>query len=382
MIPSTEKKIISFVLDDQTKDAVIDTVNFTVTAEVEYGTALTALAPVITVSAAATIDPLSEVAQDFSGGAVNYTVTAQDLSTQVWAVTVSAVAPVEVANLAALRAATADNKTIYKVTGEVVLTGQMDYRGRKYLQDATGAIEIDDNDLKAVTTVYSIGDGITGLTGTLEDYYDWLEIHPVVDPGAPTSTGNTITPKTITIDDFKSNFNDHAAQLIKIDTVSFTKTGKFENGNQIDIFRDNDTTIFMVHFYDTDLTGSDIPAMANVTGIAYWHYSEAKIAPRSTADLEEVIIIPGISSESLSNRSMKVYPNPSSGMITLEISRDAATDLDVEIYSLNGKMVYRNALRSVINVQEQLDLSDLDKGIYMLRVRSEDEISMRKLVIQ
>ncbi len=113
-------------------DAVIDTVNFTVTAEVEYGTTLSDLVPTIGISAGASIDPLSEVAQDFSGGAVNYTVTAQDASTQVWVVTVAAVAPIEVADLAALRAGIVDDKTVYKVTGEVVLTYQQDYYNKKY----------------------------------------------------------------------------------------------------------------------------------------------------------------------------------------------------------------------------------------------------------
>ncbi len=84
----------------------------------------------------------------------------------------------------------------------------------------------------------------------------------------------------------------------------------------------------------------------------------------------------------MSDDMMKVYPNPSSGMITLELSHDAAADLDIEIFSLNGKIVYRNSLKSVSNVQEQIDLSNVTRGIYMLRVRTEDEVSMRKLVIQ
>ncbi|MCK4630287.1 MAG: Ig-like domain-containing protein, partial [Bacteroidales bacterium] len=54
---STETDITSFVVDDQIGDAVIDTANHTVTAEVEYLTDLTTLAPVIEVSAGAAIVP-------------------------------------------------------------------------------------------------------------------------------------------------------------------------------------------------------------------------------------------------------------------------------------------------------------------------------------
>jgi hypothetical protein len=379
---SSEKKILTFVLDDESKAAVIDTNAFTVTAEVKYGTALTALAPTITVSAGATISPASEVAQDFSSGAVTYTVTAQDESTQDWAVTVSEVTPVEVANLGALRASTADNTTLYKVTGEVVVTGFMDYRGRKYLQDATGAIEIDDYVLQAVTTTYAIGDGITGLMGTLENYYDWLEIHPIVDPGAPSSTGNTITPKKVSIDDFNTNFDDHEAQLIRIDTIGFGATGTFGNGDEMNVGWQGDSTILKVNFFDTDLTGTAIPEYANVIGIAYWHYGEAKIVPRFAADVIEIEIIPENVEDISSADNIRVYPNPGSGLFTLELSSGKLSDLDVEVYSLNGKMVYRNAFRSVMEIHEQIDLRDAARGMYIMRVRNADSVSIHKILIQ
>ncbi len=66
---------------------VIDTVNHTVTIEVAYGTDITNLTPVITVSGGAGINPASGVAQDFAN-LVTYSVTAEDgVTTQVWVVT-------------------------------------------------------------------------------------------------------------------------------------------------------------------------------------------------------------------------------------------------------------------------------------------------------
>ncbi|HOD35390.1 MAG TPA: beta-propeller fold lactonase family protein [Syntrophales bacterium] len=60
----------------------------TITVQVPFGTDVTALEPTI-VHNGATIDPASGVAQDFSGGPVTYTVTAQNGSTKVYAVTVT-----------------------------------------------------------------------------------------------------------------------------------------------------------------------------------------------------------------------------------------------------------------------------------------------------
>ncbi len=85
---SSENDILTFELNEQTSAATIDADAHTVNISVASGTVLTALMPTITVSANATIDPASGVAQDFSS-VVTYTVTAQDGTTQAWTVTVS-----------------------------------------------------------------------------------------------------------------------------------------------------------------------------------------------------------------------------------------------------------------------------------------------------
>lgn len=90
----SDNDILTLTLPTQTGAAIIDGVNFTVTIEVSAGTGLTSLSPTITISDCATINPLSGSTQDFSGGAIPYTVTALDGSQQVWMVTVTEVSSV------------------------------------------------------------------------------------------------------------------------------------------------------------------------------------------------------------------------------------------------------------------------------------------------
>ncbi|MEJ5268208.1 MAG: choice-of-anchor J domain-containing protein [Bacteroidales bacterium] len=85
---SSEKDILSFVLAEQTGPAIIDNINHTVDIEVGIGTDVTNLTPTITVSPNAVINPASGIPQDFTNP-VTYTVTAEDLSTQDWIVTVT-----------------------------------------------------------------------------------------------------------------------------------------------------------------------------------------------------------------------------------------------------------------------------------------------------
>ncbi len=64
----------------------IDAANRTITINLPAGTSVTSLAPTITVSPKATVNPASGVLRNFSGP-VNYTVTAEDGSTQAYTVT-------------------------------------------------------------------------------------------------------------------------------------------------------------------------------------------------------------------------------------------------------------------------------------------------------
>lgn len=86
--PSSEKAITAFSFANPAATGVVDEVAKTVALTVPYGTDVTNLVPTIAVSEHATVSPASGVAQDFTNP-VTYTVTAQDLSTQTYAVTVN-----------------------------------------------------------------------------------------------------------------------------------------------------------------------------------------------------------------------------------------------------------------------------------------------------
>jgi hypothetical protein len=87
---SSAKAITAFAFNGLTP-AVTATINETtkaITASVPLGTVVTALVPTITVSANATVSPLSGAATNFTNP-VTFTVTAQDGSIQTYTVTVS-----------------------------------------------------------------------------------------------------------------------------------------------------------------------------------------------------------------------------------------------------------------------------------------------------
>ncbi|MDW3209058.1 MAG: DUF5018 domain-containing protein [Reichenbachiella sp.] len=87
---SEETDLLTFSIADQSGESTINTTNHTVTVEMPFGTNLSSLSPILTVSDYAEVTPSSGVSQDFSDGAVSYTITAEYGNMQDWQVTVVA----------------------------------------------------------------------------------------------------------------------------------------------------------------------------------------------------------------------------------------------------------------------------------------------------
>ncbi len=165
--------------------------------------------------------------------------------------------PTNVTNVAALRALTAGTGTYYKLTGEVVLTLKSAIRNSKYVQDATGAVLIDDLAGK-ITTSYNIGDGITGLVGTIAFYTGMLQFTPAADPGIASSTGNTITPEVVTLSALDTSYQ---AKLVKIQNVTFLgATGNFAAPAANYSVQDaSGTGVCRDQYTDLDYVGTAVP---------------------------------------------------------------------------------------------------------------------------
>jgi len=84
----------------------------------------------------------------------------------------------------------------------------------------------------------------------------------------------------------------------------------------------------------------------------------------------------------LGNLTIDVYPNPSNGQIVLDINGDSE-GFAMIVVDVNGKLVYSERIASVnSNLRKAIDLSNLSKGIYFLKLEDGTESIARKLIIQ
>ncbi|NVN95544.1 MAG: chitobiase/beta-hexosaminidase C-terminal domain-containing protein [Bacteroidetes bacterium] len=276
--------------------------------------------------------------------------------------------PVVCATIADLRAKTADNSTVYELTGQVVLTCKVASRNQKFIQDATAAVLIDDA-TPIITTTYNVGDGITGIKGKLENYYNLLEFHPIANTSAATSTGNIIAPLTVTAANILDTtfMHNHQSKLIRLENISFTDangTLKFGTGKKFKMTQGATTdSLFNCYFYDADYaataTAMIIPQGINtyINGIAVWNKSHYYITARNKADIS---LLNGIN-ENEAN-TMGIYPNPSNGKFTVNVEK--FSNGEIKIYSIVGSLILSQSINKANN---EFDLSSNGKGLYFVQ---------------
>ena len=77
---------------------------------------------------------------------------------------------------------------------------------------------------------------------------------------------------------------------------------------------------------------------------------------------------------------IKIFPNPSNGIINISVDNPAADKLEIEITTVQGQAVYKGIIRKPEG--NQIDISMLAKGIYFLKVSGGNEINVRKIILE
>ncbi|MCL2168131.1 MAG: chitobiase/beta-hexosaminidase C-terminal domain-containing protein, partial [Lentimicrobiaceae bacterium] len=197
--------------------------------------------------------------------------------------------PIEVSNIAAFKAAnTVTSSTWYKITGDVTFV----YRTGRYfyVKDATGGMTVYDNATPVITNTYNNGDIISGgITGTCSMYSGLCEFVPVANFATGT-TGTSVEPITLTMENLLANFADYESQLVKLEEVTFdegifTQSGATANIN----IQQNSNTMICRNNYG-NITGyeTNSTSLYNVTGFAVPYNADRQIAPRDVNDIYEI----------------------------------------------------------------------------------------------
>ena len=263
----------------------------------------------------------------------------------------------------------------YEITGEAIVTfaRSATYRNQKYIQDATAAILIDDV-AGIITNPFIIGDGITGLRGQTTYFNGVLQIVPL-ENNSPSSNGNIITPQVVTINTINASIEQYESELVRINNVTFAD-GNGSNSFAVNTnysISDSNTINFRTLFAEVDYVTNPNVIPSTPYSIIVLVTKNVTIPQVVARSFEEITLS---SSSFNAIEGLTMYPNPLSGN-TLFLTSTANADMSVQIFDVLGKEVIKsNVMNNTVNV------SGLNTGVYIVRITEEGKTATRKLVIQ
>ncbi len=80
--------------------------------------------------------------------------------------------------------------------------------------------------------------------------------------------------------------------------------------------------------------------------------------------------------------TFELYPNPASGSVTVTCRLSEREDVRLDIYNLQGQLVKQHIQPSGNFVKFNMDISDLNPGLYIVQMRTADQKIVRKLIKQ
>lgn len=85
----------------------------------------------------------------------------------------------------------------------------------------------------------------------------------------------------------------------------------------------------------------------------------------------------------IADLSFKMYPNPATNFVMINLNNPENSKAEIEIFSMNGQLVSTNNYNFVSNSPLKLDVSNLSSGLYIVKIKEQHKnVKTKKLAIK
>lgn len=210
-----------------------------------------------------------------------------------------------------------------------------------------------------ISLVFNI-DQVGGVSGLINDTV--VCEHDMSNPTENNAESLVKTTILATCIGLYSNLNTELSHAYGSDYVPFENAGKVITG----LYEKNETP----HSH----TANDL--LVNMDPNYLYEVTKGSLG----AALEFAVGIMTLGTEEVTpvKKNFKIYPNPSTGLVSIAPNFKSATNFTAFVFDILGKEVYKKAL----NKQTQtIDLGHLKKGVYMVTFKNNTEVISKKLIL-
>ncbi len=193
--------------------------------------------------------------------------------------------------------------------------------------------------------------------------------------GIPLGMSNAIQDTSLLAEDANNSADELIFTLITLPSFGTLSTNgvELEIGSQFSQTDINNSRIKYQHDNVAELTDSfDFTVIDG----------EGGFIDITTFNLYMAEGLPTIVDEMDALFTLNVYPNPSKDEMYLEISSPEQGDFMYKMYDLNGRLIQSKVLGNFENHVEEINVSALDQGLYILQVLNGDNSTVTRFSVQ
>jgi hypothetical protein len=120
-----------------------------------------------------------------------------------------------------------------------------------------------------------------------------------------------------------------------------------------------------------------------IYGILSFALNNWRVLPRNRADIQGFgsTVSVGIKETTFGINKFNVYPNPAVNTLVVNLP-ELRNDLNIQIIDLSGRVLYSKQLKNVLGGIENIDVQNLNNGVYLLNFISNGEVETKRIVVQ
>ena len=120
--------------------------------------------------------------------------------------------------------------------------------------------------------------------------------------------------------------------------------------------------VVFMNYYNTS-TGADAREVINVNHIKY----------------DQLVV--GVEENDLAISALRIHPNPTSGNLNVNFELEQSENVTIEVLDLLGKSISVQNFGTLVSGAQKLnmDLSDLNSGIYFVKINAGNKVSTQKV---
>ncbi len=161
------------------------------------------------------------------------------------------------------------------------------------------------------------------------------------------------------------------------DTYTYDQHGNF-TGWWFEMWNNNAWTIDMGNKAILTYNGDDVIQSIQ----QFYDHLNLEWVNQWKEEYSNFVYIQGIDLNSSLPAGVQLYPNPTSGMLNIEVSNTMMEMPSVVIVNMSGQVIYSRQMTESDLPLYNIDLSDCSKGVYFVKIQNTREVKVGKVIIQ